>query len=342
MSEKTGEQFKMTRRDLLGAAVITGAKLITPKAIGKKIENLSTNGIEINTSWATFFPLYENHLTAPVCAEELPPNLDSLWIEMVYLNRERRLLNHNTSPQELVRVSCTAPENQRLIIAAANKDVPLCFGDIVVPTELSISKEEIEGFISKALPVLAALSVLTRRQFLATVTTAVGLKMINQTLHSLTPYFWKKHSSHPFGQVVSRVAQRINGITSHFNPEDFTFLFRNLVWVQKLSHFAKINEGKPRIAIEAGANHSGIEDLLYLGPSVTEKLLRAFPSPIVEKIVETNDGPISFSGLTIIQLPTSLTPKQIETDDWQPSDKKFEIVPALRKIAENSSRTITA
>src|SRR5690606_10812823 len=66
---------------------------------------------------------------------------------------------------------------------------------------------------------------------------------------------------------IKRLLTRIQGLSSNIHPENTLIFMRNILFALKLKTLAnklKKENDSPLIAYSVGADHNGVEDLLYL------------------------------------------------------------------------------
>lgn len=151
-----------------------------------------------------------------------------------------------------------------------------------------------------------------RRKFLKTAATLGSVWAISPTISFVLKMFG---TGTPEQTAFKRLASRLEGIQSHFHPELADNFFRDAMTANKLlaagEEYKKIHATKANFTVLLEGGHSGVEDLVRLGPGVTRAIVLSWPTDMLEAIIQNNNGVEDFSSARIFKLPGDITSEDI-------------------------------
>lgn len=121
---------------------------------------------------------------------------------------------------------------------------------------------------------------------------------------ALLPVILSHELDTQYEHPLQRVLQRLQAIMHHTYIDEADIFYRNLIMSHQLLLMrSALNQDnhKPKIAFNVGAFHSGIEDLLLLGPDFCRSLIVNLPSKeLLQAFVDANGGIDTFAGCRIL------------------------------------------
>lgn len=336
MSENTGEaNKKVSRRDFLKKAVTVAG--IT--ASGITLAASSLNAVEkdavengISSGSGIFFPLYETHYKG-IEADRIPDDLDVLFRELAGSN----LLVASVKSIFEGKISYYAKNDAEnkliqnpILKKIATNGTEIMMGDVEIPGIVGsktfdyTSGNSIEGLagLGLSLAILkdflrkgtkSASGSITRRTFLRGVGLTGAAWLMEPSLYDLSrggPWIGKFNTERE--NVLNRIIDKINGVTSSAHPEIAGHFFRNLVIADKMLTVAEDLEQKTGRKAKIGFNveysHTGIEDFLRVGHDVCRWIIERYPTNVLKYIAELNGGGESLWTARLLKLPEDLSP----------------------------------
>lgn len=311
---------KINRRTFLKKSVQTLVSVTAGHFGFRERKNSTQERIVIKTEQADFYPLYENH-TEGVLDEEIPPELDFLYHELKIMTPDK-IENQVFTVSEEEALSLLRPNIRELV----EKNIPIALGDIIIPDHLdrTFGKLFFVGYGAMVISVINELfirsskgnkdSKMSRRKFLGRMIGATGFALTGSEIISEIMVYAMSITERK--TALFRVIQRLQGILDHTDIEDLKIFYRNLFMAEKLFLLSENYMGHSKIAFNVGAGHSGIEDLLLLGPEFSRWLLvNILPPDTLSEIIKLNEEDVAFASCRVISEERGRLQSAILTDD---------------------------
>lgn len=321
-TKETQPAPKITRRQFLAGAGAVGATAFVKKELEAGEEGVKTPS-------GRFKFLYEDHRVG-INPKDIPLNSDIFFREFA----TTFLFDRTT--EELIKSLALEAEaysfGQAIIIPFPGKILQklskiqseIMFGDVDSPLSFDISSigsffaEFILGLtlfksiLEKKQPSTNQQSGFSRREFLKkSGKTALGIWSASR----LTRYTSYLAGMTQNQTSLKRIFARIEGLQEHFHPEDLSCFARDLVMADKLLLAAddfKKNHGRPPlITVQTESGHSGIEDLLRLGPDFCRAVIKTMPKPLLEVFIRHNGGIENFLTVRFIRFGREITAQDL-------------------------------
>lgn len=325
MLEDSKEQApKISRRTALKVMAGGGAAI----ALGSQEARTIEEGVQ--TKAGIFYPLYHRH-DHPIEVKDIPPDLDGYFVETIHFRVTKEpmytvseMVSGNYivfRDDNKVTVINQPLMNEDSLNFLSHNQAKLIFGDIILrDRDFSIHNWGLK--IRALLATTLLMGVLkndqtdktaehgvsspTRRMFLRKIALAsvaiISAPMVGNifTLLGMTPNPDQRNA-------LQRILVRVGGMLEHAAPENNIIFFRNLIMANQLltvaeKIFQELNR-KPRIGLDVGARHSGIEDFLTVGHEFTRWLIKQYPRSFLEEIAQKNGGMEEFLSASLISLP---------------------------------------
>lgn len=317
MNEPSKESTNLTRRDFFKKgyklAKMGLAAAVVPHFVLHEGQKVLKDNFEINR--VKYFPMYEDHQRG---VEKLPSEkLDVIFWEMSDKSGDPNAI-HQADPfsvdgellSKTLMQAAKVGIRDHLWIKVQDEHGRIALGDPSFEmtkkwldesfSDKEMLKEQVKfigglsGILLGTLPEKKGQRSLTRREFLKDAALAVGsVTVLNSRLTQNFNISADEISGKAPIAAIYNVVHRLSGFASNFKPEDLSLFFRNLVIADKVlllgEHFkAKQKEDAtskelPKIGFKMGKGHQGIEDLLYLGRPVLQKLLLYFYDELIKK-----------------------------------------------------------
>lgn len=323
---------RISRRDFLKLGDAAGATAVVAAAevvAGKE---------GIKTPYGNFYFLYERH-DAGINAEDIPTDTDIFYREVnlgenLFKQSATDIFQSRYSGGETPITSSLAgsflPPDIFTRLAQNNSEIMI--GDIdlrdadYLAGRLVRSAEFTAGLytLSKTLSNQPAQKIENsestettkgrnqRRKFLKTAATLGAVWAMSPIISFALKMFG---TGTPDQTVFKRVASRLEGIQSHFHPELASNFFRDAMTADKLlatgEEYTKTHGVEPNFAVLLEGGHSGVEDLIRLGPAVTRAIVLSWPTGVLKGIIQNNNGIEDFSSARIFKLPYDMTSESV-------------------------------
>lgn len=306
MTEKTEESrpttppdYSGSRRQFLRKGALVGLATLSGIGVKKELEKIKA-GVE--TDSGIFIPLYEAH-TVGISEKDIPEDTDILFREGV-----------SSSESTASVLKETKKDQSSLLSYCARNRIRIAIGDVAFPA-ISLLVGSLEstigayGLLKKRTQEKKSPLRKTRREFLKTATSVwFSTKLIVDLATTLIAIAEKKQTA------LKRIIVRLDGLRSHFDPENAIVFFRNALLSLKLLAIAenlKDKKGeKPKIAFQVGAGHGGIEDFLILGADFCRRIILSHPQAFLQEVVKINYDSFNVCATRIIHLPENYSTEQ--------------------------------
>lgn len=299
------------RRFIKGVAAVVAGGVVSEMARETK-QVVETQGAphEIDTQYAVYTPLLENHQIGPL-PEGIPDTTTLIFREEASLVGKTMSL---PSFEAAFNNRSDLPTKQ-VFDLYFNDQVELILGDMsslniltnihILATvslalfpiiKLLINLIELQGMdkgrktflLNAEIAARGKLLNLTRRVFLGMGTLTI-LSVVNECINVLST---SSRSREPVMLALQRVTNRLFAIQSMTDPLNLVVFFRNALIANQLlavgeERFNR-NREKPHITYNVGSAHAGIEDFLLLGKEFTRAIILSYPTPLLKAMVENN------------------------------------------------------
>ncbi|OGM21642.1 hypothetical protein A2863_02730 [Candidatus Woesebacteria bacterium RIFCSPHIGHO2_01_FULL_38_9b] len=328
---------KISRRDFLKLSSVAGA------SVALALAELAAGKEGIHTPYGNFRFLYERHdVGIGINSEDIPKNTDIFYRELtlgedLFKQSITEIFASRYSGGETLFTSAQtgfflAPD---IVTKLAQNKSEIMIGDVDLRYVDYLAGEYLRGaeFAAGFYTLLKTLSSKpeqstpkteaseraettkdenSRREFLKTAATLGAVWAMSPTISFAIKMFG---TGTPEQTAFKRVASRLEGIQSHIHPELASNFFRDAMTAIKLltagEEFERAHGTKANFTVLLEGGHSGVEDLIRLGPEVTRALVLSWPTSILEGIVKNNNGSEDFSSARIFNLPENITPQDV-------------------------------
>ncbi len=332
-NEDNQESHGLSRRGLLKGV----SALAAISAIGVEL-NVGKEGLE--TIDAIYYPIYERHDKRMLRAR-IPKGIDFYFNEPVtHVNSPD--LNIDPEWQAKMAVASWTENPNDLLARFSQEHTGIILGD----TEISKNPDEfilVQGY-SAIVNIIAGVFTsvvagkkilekispssknteipsqnstdISRRSFLVDYSkkvakTALFMKGIGTLAHQAAVELNPNEE-----RAITRILARIDGFISNTDPTALGIFMRDAMMALQLITVAKYNGEdtrlKPKIAFQIGAGHAGIEDFLRLGEESIVRIIASYPQPVLDYLLERNEGVDGFASVGIVHLP----------EDYHPTDRR--------------------
>lgn len=327
----TEQAPKRSRRTAIKAAVAVGAAAL----LGLREADATKEGVQ--TKEGIFYPLYEKH-TVGIERKNLPHDLDGFFREafgregLVFTTKPAELIHQMTLADDEQPVFKADDEHQvfkkEVLYTLARNRIRIIFGDIIVPPKLlgssaviSFSRMVLGTTLVTGGAALTNEKKLDRRQFFQKALIITGASVASPLADKILPF------PDDSKNAIQRIYIRLHGLISDTVPENHEIFFRNLVMADKLLTMGEelgCELGrKPRIALNVGSAHSGIEDFLKAGHEFTRWLITQYPEEFLRDIIKANGSLENFCTARVLTLPTEPGLFRLTADE-SPYNREFD------------------
>lgn len=325
----------ISRRDFLKLSGALGAAAITASV------ELAAGKEDIHTPYGNFHFLYERH-DVGINSEDVPVSTNIFYREValgkdlfrqsateIFLSTYAGQETPITSMQEMPFLP------QDIVVKLAQNRIEIMIGDVdlrkvdylasrviraaefgagyftllkTLSSKSAQSAQKIET--SKSVKTIKGENL--RRKVLKTAATLGAVWAMSPGISFALKMFG---TGTPEQTAFKRVASRLEGIQSHFHPELASNFFRDAMIADKLlatgEEYERTHGTKANFAVLLEGGHSGVEDLIRLGPDVTRAIILSWPTDILEDIIRNNNDVEDFSSGRIFNLPENITPQDV-------------------------------
>jgi len=291
---------KVSRRDFLRkstkAAVTAGAGAVFGGTMAREVK-IGQDGLK--TEHATFVPMYECHYRR---LSEVPDNLQILFCE-VAMPREA----FECDPLYLLMAPGITEGVFRRLTSQGTK---VMFGDVdPLHDKEMIAMMALEGGLS--VKICAELmnksnQGTSRRNLLKGVAGGVALWGTGRVAFGSASVGVDALTAGR-QNAIQRILDRAGSVLEHTHPENIILEYRNAICAAKLLSIAEWYHEKfghkPRIGVNMGRGHAGIEDFLVAGRPTCLAVLTAYPNIVINDFAEGAGGVENMATTRLFSLP---------------------------------------